>query len=121
MNNVSRKRKKIIRKLKLPLNQQPSRQPFAYASGRASQVKRTLGSSVGGGASADVLKYGKYEIKINYKSNTDLDIFAEKGIPLFYKVTPILLKEKDGEITAMADIEKVVDLSKYDLRNAVKD
>jgi hypothetical protein len=41
------KRKKAIRKLKLPLNQHASGQPSTFVSGRASLVKRTLGGPFG--------------------------------------------------------------------------
>jgi len=39
---IYREKEKVIRKLKMPLNQQASRQPSTIVPGRASLVKRTL-------------------------------------------------------------------------------
>jgi len=59
---MHREKKKVINKVKLPLNQHASRQPSAFASGRASLVKRTLAGPCG-------LKEEK-DSEINYTSHS---------------------------------------------------
>jgi hypothetical protein len=64
---MHQKKEKATRKLKLPLNQHASRQPFTTVPGRASLVKRTLARRrlCGAGKKDKILFYLEYVVYLH--------------------------------------------------------